>query len=248
MQLPHILKSALILSIICINIFEPCIGALGQTNWSVRIQKLIDSGHPAEAIPLLDSILHAEPNNEGALYARATALEQMEQTQKALKDLNHLIDLDKRSSRIYRLRSHVLAELGKVDAAIQDMNSSLNVADVPKEKFWGLYERGKLWRMKAKNEKACQDLTKALTIMTWPAAYMQRGSAEADLHHYRDAIKDFTAAINTSDSTEINRNSYYSLRASAYRKVGDFKHAEEDAAKAKSNIDTQFGKFFDPME
>jgi len=142
----------------------------------------------------------------------------------------------------------VLAELGKVDAAVADMSSSIAVADTPKEKFWGLYERGKLLRIQAKNEKACQDFTKALTLMTWPAAYMQRGSAEADLHHYPEAIKDFTAAINTAGSTEINKHSYYSLRASAYRKIGDLKHAKEDEAKAKSDIDNQFGKFFDPMQ
>ena len=247
MQLPHILKSALILPIICIHIFEPFVGASGQTNLAVRIQKLIDTGHTTEALPLLDSVLRAEPNNEGALYARASALEQMEQTQKALTDLNHLIDLNKHQSQFYRLRSHVLAELGKVDDAVEDMSTSITLAQTPKEKYWAVYERGKLWRMKGKNEKACQDFTKSLTIMTTPAAYMQRGSAEADMHHYPEAIKDFTAAINTSTPSEINKHSYYSLRASAYRKTGDFKRADEDDAKAKSDIDTQFGKFFDPM-
>ncbi len=94
------------------------------------------------------------------------------------------------------------------------------------------YARGLACSVSGKHERAVEDLSKALALMSQDmdqtnAVYLARGQSMAKLKRYEEAIADFTQFI----SHEPQDMSAYCQRAEAYAALGKTELAEQDNKK-----------------
>jgi tetratricopeptide (TPR) repeat protein len=77
------------------------------------------SGHPEEALKIIDRILTDDENNVAALVVRADAHIRLRELGAAMTDLNHAVVLDPRGLPAQRKRADVLAQLGRYEESIE---------------------------------------------------------------------------------------------------------------------------------
>lgn len=164
-----------------------------------------------------DSIKSAILSQEEFANLRDIVFKSMDTTDftKALKNLNELIKLYPEDYRLYFLRAIVYENLSDFESAISD---SEKVIELEPSFFHGYYLKGELYIGANKSaEKALELFNMCILLGYKPDArfYYNRGIALQELKSYKEAIKDYSKAIELdSNLTEsfINRgNSKLSL-------------------------------------
>eukprot|EP01059_Diplonema_ambulator_P022027 TRINITY_DN366_c0_g1_i9.p2 TRINITY_DN366_c0_g1~~TRINITY_DN366_c0_g1_i9.p2 ORF type:complete len:530 (+),score=190.58 TRINITY_DN366_c0_g1_i9:180-1592(+) len=96
-------------------------------------------GRYNDAVNVLNDILKEDPDNAKALYKRAEVNDLLKRTDKALADLNVILQMKPDSKQAYQLRSKILTKTGDFENAWQDWETLRRIY----EKSTSKYEKGK---------------------------------------------------------------------------------------------------------
>lgn len=175
--------------------------------------------------------LIVEQSTEGHYKSAVKALLMPPDNNRALIHLTKVIDKDpnfkgKQGSAI-SLRGITYFQLGKYQASIADLTTSIEMEDPSKDGLF--YFRGSAYMKIGKYQEAINDLTKAINLSSkdWDkgGSYLARGEAYAHQKKYQMAISDYDESERLSPIPKSLKNSRYDrlgqLREKAYKEIGE---------------------------
>ncbi len=158
-----------------------------------RARILMDRGQEAEAIPVLDGVLKAMPNNPDAYYQRGLAYENLDLPEKALADYVACLKLDDLRTDALNNKAVQLAKLKRYDEAIAAFTE---LVDLDREDFLG-YRNRALCRFDMHDTAgALQDYETALKLNPDDSSsWFQRGNVYLSIDNLDAAESDFSRSL-----------------------------------------------------
>jgi len=155
----------------------------------------------SEALPVLQSILILDPNNEEALYGIGITFAQLKRYPEAINAYNRALKINQNNSDLWNYKGVALFELGKYSEAIDSFTQALGIspndANIEKNKefaFKKLIEQNEQNCLKKSNESLALDWNDKGTV------YFKQGK-------YNDAINAFDQALKiTPNNGNIKNN------------------------------------------
>ncbi len=147
----------------------------------------------ANAIPLLDRVIEASPQNSEAFFQRGVAYENLELAEKALADYDTCLKLDEFRTDALNNKAVQLAKLDRLDEAVAAFTE---LVDLDREDFLGYRNRG-LCRFDQKDYPAAlADYNKAIRLNSDDASsWFQRGNVHLAMNTLTEAESDYSHAI-----------------------------------------------------
>jgi tetratricopeptide (TPR) repeat protein len=195
--------------------------------------------HWDKAIDYFSDDLKTNPNNIEALSYRALSYSFAGKYDEAIVDFNELIILDPQNSSTY-YNNRGLAHLRKKDfnRALEDFDRILQKDSshfaANTNKALALVGTGQMDEALAIYDKLIRN-TPAMNV------YWSRGMLYSSLKQYKEAIADYTTAINLYKPGSCD--AVYHSRGIAYREAGDCDNAVDDFNKA-IKINSHIGTFY----
>jgi len=152
----------------------------------------LNDNKTSEAIEWYTKAIDADKKSPVGYYNRGYTYKYLNELDKALADLGKAIELGPDSAVYYADRSDVYAMQNNSNAALAD--ASKYIALRPND-LQGYYHRGLLFRDKNLYEKAITDFTTAISIGSYPPAYLERGVMYNRTNRDDLALADFNKAI-----------------------------------------------------
>lgn len=188
---------------------------------------LAESGKFDEAVAYLNKAISQNPNDPDLYKYRAMFYLEVKQFPKALQDLNTRLKLHPNEIATIRSRANIYDRLGRPKDVLSDLNLILNLEP---DSYRDLLSRARLLSRLGQHEKALNDCH--ILIRANPLdddGYYYRACEYAALQKWKEAIKDYSVAID--ESPESARASFEG-RAKAYEQLGQLNLAEQDRKKA----------------
>ncbi|MBA4027506.1 MAG: hypothetical protein C0473_04610 [Cyanobacteria bacterium DS3.002] len=188
---------------------------------------LAESGKFDEAVAYLNKAISLDPNDADLYKHRAMFYLEVKQFAKALQDLNTRLKLRPNEIATIRSRANIYDRLGRPKDVLSDLNLILKLEP---DSYRDLLSRARLLSRLGQHDKAlsdCHILIKANPLDD--DGYYYRACEYAALQKWKEAIKDYSVAID--ESPESARASYEG-RAKAYEQLGQLNLAEQDRKKA----------------
>jgi tetratricopeptide (TPR) repeat protein len=143
----------------------------------------------------------------------------------AINFLKKSIEFGFDSGDVYHYKAYTEFKLGLYDAALGDSDKSI---EKDSQKYEYYFLRAKIYNEKNIIDKAEKDYDKALKLNPSFDAFVERGEFFAKHEKYKDAIKNYTAAITLNNqNTEV-----YKQRGYVYQKLNKNEEAEADFEQA----------------
>ena len=139
------------------------------------------------------------PLSANAYRRRADNYYQLGECEKAIEDYTRSIDAGPATGWTYLLRANVLSASGRHEEAINDYDRADGDAIIlrPSIQDVVLHNRGNSKAELGDLQGAIKDYTEAIRLNpTAPQMYYNRGNAQLDLYHFKEASIDFEAASN----------------------------------------------------
>jgi len=147
---------------------------------------------PDVAIPRLQAKLKANPNDQQAMTDLATEFLQVSRPDLAVQLTQHLIQMGDKTAQVYYIDGYAMQQLGKQDAAIDDLE---NAATVDPSNMGVLRELADLYLRANRFTDAERIANRAIKLNpTDEAAYETLGSVQAAEQKYDDARLTFEKA------------------------------------------------------
>jgi len=198
-----------------------------------RAKILMNRGQDADAIPLLDSVLTAMPQNPEAYYQRGVAYQNLNLPEKALADYVACLKLDNLRTDALNNQAVQLAKLKRYDEAIASFSE---LVDLDPEDFLGYRNRGLCRFDMHDNAGALRDYDTALKLNPDdPSSWFQRGKVHLSMNTLDAAESDFSKALELDSEFA---KAWMNRGVVRYRK-GEKSSAADDLTKAQeldSNI------------
>ncbi len=182
-------------------------------------------------ISLWSDVLKKYPMSSRAYQNRAKAHFDNGQYQRAIQDLEMLVNLHPNFVHGYHNRANIFFHLGKYSEALNDYNDTINLLEklpleVQAKYRYALvyYQRGKTALRLGKYEDAVQDFTKFLRWHDDRFGYIERAKAYVHLKGYELAIRDYDHAVELDVKDELA----YSNRANVNSLLGHYDKALAD--------------------
>lgn len=158
-----------------------------------RARILMAQDQTANAIPLLDRVIQATPQNSEAYFQRGVAYETLDLPEKALADYDACLKLDEFRTDALNNKAVQLAKLKRMDEAVAAFTQ---LVDLDREDFLGYRNRG-LCRFDQQNYPgALDDYNKAIRLYPDDASsWFQRGNVHLARNSLTEAESDYTKAI-----------------------------------------------------
>ena len=194
------------------------------------------------AIADLDHWIALEPKNIIAYQRRAAAKYQNKDYLGAIADNDTVISLDRKSASAYAFRAQTKGDMKDYDGAISDYKMA---ASLEKRFPWIYYNDIGIMELGMKNYKdAIEYYSKAIGLKPEPGFYSNRGLVRILIGDYRNAVEDFTAAMNGPEGfnkyiSDMSQARNYKNRADAKKLGGDYKGAIADYDEAL-NLNTTY--------
>jgi tetratricopeptide (TPR) repeat protein len=155
--------------------------------------KLAIAGDMPGAIAKFDEAIIKNPKDGEAYYFRAKAEIELNQSEKAMSDLNHAIEQEQPQALYYYYRGKLFSDSGDQDMAIVDFNNAIKL----KNDFPEAYNyRGVAKAILLKHKEAIEDYDIGIKQNPKLAIlYYNKGTSEAALKNYQGAIVTFTKSI-----------------------------------------------------
>ena len=198
-----------------------------------RARILMAQDQTAQAIPLLDSVIEAIPQNSEAFFQRGVAYETLELPEKALTDYDACLKLDEFRTDALNNKAVQLAKLNRMDEAVEAFTA---LVDLDREDFLGYRNRGLCRFDQQDYPGALDDYNKAIRLNPDDASsWFQRGNVHLAMNSLTEAESDYSKAIDLDpDFAKAWMN-----RGVANYRIGKTALAAEDLTKAQeldSNI------------
>lgn len=166
------------------------------------------------------------PETAPAYFKRARVYFDSEQYDKALKDFDRTLSLDKRHRLAYINRGILHGRVERFDAAVEDFTKAIEL--VERDLIHSYLYRGIAHVNSGRNEKAIEDFEKVINIdPNAEKAYYNRGIAYFNLRRFQEAILDFSRAV----ELDPDYRDAYCNRASAHFELGNLQKAIDDYSK-----------------
>jgi tetratricopeptide (TPR) repeat protein len=158
-----------------------------------RARILMAQDQTASAIPLLDLVIEATPQNSEAFFQRGVAYETLELPEKALADYDACLKLDVFRTDALNNKAVQLAKLKRMDEAVLAFTE---LVDLDREDFLGYRNRG-LCRFDLHDyANAMEDYNKAIGLNPADASsWFQRGNVHLAMNSLTEAESDYSKAI-----------------------------------------------------
>jgi tetratricopeptide (TPR) repeat protein len=185
------------------------------------------------AIAAYSQAISTEPKNAEAYQYRGLTKSMKGDWKGCLEDENAALKLKPKNTEALALRAFANVNLGDAKAANEDFKKleSLDPKDGSKAKpavVQNLISKAKAKTANHDEAGAMKDLNMVLNLdPSSGVAYHERGVANLNLKHYKEAIADFDNAIK-KDRWHNQFGESYELRAKAKRASGDVAGAEAD--------------------
>jgi len=186
-------------------------------------------GYFQESTKYYSKALQLKPNYTAALNNRAQSLIRNKDFQRALNDVNRVIQLNPDNHIYYRNRAIVrlfASDKNGVNGALTDLERSIQLQASPT----AFYIRGEI-KLNWLNDyhSAINDFNKAIQLNPkYALSYESRAAAKTELGDYRSAISDFNIVI----SSYPERPDSYLGRGFALYQLGDLQSSISDFNKA----------------
>jgi tetratricopeptide (TPR) repeat protein len=213
-----------------------------------------DLGNYRQALEDYNRAIELDPEYESFyLHFRGPIHSALGNYHKAIEDFSKIIQTSPKSVYIYSDRASAYAKLGNYKDAIRDYDKAIELDTYDKDSY---YRRGLAYLSLGNPRQAIKDIDKAIKgdmesikfneifidpdtgrknssygkklLENMGMKYMNRGNAYSDLSNYKQAIKDYSKAIELNPKSDI---SYYN-RGIAYYKLGNKNKAISDYSKA----------------
>ena len=136
------------------------------------------------------------PENRTYIAMRADVLAQLEQYQRALQDINHLLHRDPQSAALHYEKGTICLRSGDTICAEQSFVKATEY-DSQNPANWSAL--GLVQLMQDNEEDALQSLSKSIDHGSkWAGDYINRGIIYYRKHNYRGALADYDKAVSLS--------------------------------------------------
>lgn len=198
-----------------------------------RARILMAQDQTASAIPLLDSVIKATPQNSEVFFQRGVAYENLDLPEKALEDYDACLKLDEFRTDALNNKAVQLAKLKRMDEAVAAFTELI---DLDREDFLGYRNRGLCHFDQQNYPGALDDYNKAIRLYPDDASsWFQRGNVHLAMNSLAEAESDYSKAVDLDpDFAKAWMN-----RGVVNYRTGKRTRAAEDLAKAQemdSNI------------
>ncbi|WNJ16088.1 tetratricopeptide repeat protein [Pontibacter sp. G13] len=169
------------------------------------------------ALQAFDLAVKGAPFDPAPLKRRANYFEHFRQFDKALLDLNRVVELvGETDTTILLKRSHILARLNQYEDALRDIDKVLEMSP---NSVSALCQRGNIHQTRNQYLKAAEDFETALEINPQSSlALYHRAALSASTDRYEDALIDLQRVINM----DPDFSDAYNLRGNVYFQTEDF--------------------------
>lgn len=161
---------------------------------------LIKSQHYSEALPVLQSILILDPNNEEALYGIGITFAQFKRYPEAINAYNRALKINQNNSNLWNYKGIALFELGKYSEAIDSFTQALGIspndANIEKNKEFAFK------KLIEQNEQNCLKKSNESLVHEWN----EKGTVLCKLEKYSEAINAFDQALLLYPNDETLKN------------------------------------------
>jgi len=158
-----------------------------------RARILMAQDQTASAIPLLDRVIEATPENSEAFFQRGVAYENLELPEKALADYDACLKLDEFRTDALNNKAVQLAKLKRMDEAVAAFTE---LVDLDREDFLGYRNRGLCRFDQQDYPGALDDYNKAIRLYPDDASsWFQRGNVHLAMNSLTEAESDYSEAI-----------------------------------------------------
>ena len=166
------------------------------------------------------------PENRTYIAMRADVLAQLEQYQRALHDINHLLHRDPQSAALHYEKGTICLRSGDTICAEQSFVKATEY-DSQNPANWSAL--GLVQLMQDNEEDALQSLSKSIDHGSkWAGDYINRGIIYYRKHNYRGALADYDKAVSLSPK---DAQCYYNRGMLRYE-LGDYNRAYDDFTQA----------------
>ena len=161
---------------------------LAQSHYNQAVQ-LQGEGHYEEAIDELNAVIHLDPKNADAYWARGNSFSMNKEYELAIRDLSTAIRLNPTKGVYWRDRGFAYKNTGECNQAITDFTKNIELLDKenigrypPHTDFLTYQGRGECFFMERRYDEAIEDYTRAIVLVesTTPMLISPR-----DLYHLR---------------------------------------------------------------
>jgi len=193
---------------------------------SERANRLANISVTPDKIQDYNERIREFPSDATAYLQRGRAYFELGEYDKALRDFDTVVNIDKKISHAYYSRANVYKAQGKIDQALDDYTTTIKL---DRKNYVALTKRGDLYTDTRQYKQAIEDYTKAIKAdKTWWPAYLGRAIIYKRQKAYPQAIKDFTRTIKfepDDSSLYALRGDIYYIKAKYKRALNDFTHA-----------------------
>lgn len=158
-----------------------------------RARILMAQDQTANAMPLLDNVIAAAPQNSEAFFQRGVAYESLELPEKALADYETCLKLDEFRTDALNNKAVQLAKLKRMEEAVAAFTE---LVDLDREDFLGYRNRGLCRFDQQDYPGAIDDYNKAIKLNPEDASsWFQRGNVHLAMNSLTEAENDYSKAI-----------------------------------------------------
>ena len=150
-------------------------GLVGQSLYNKSVKEL-DKGDTIQSLKLLNELLQDDPKNIKGYFLRAQIFINTNQIDKAISDLDKLLDIEPSNKDALQKRSLAKSMKGDFMGAIEDIDERIKLEPANAKVY---FERGYCDLMRYEWENAIRDYSKAIHFdSVYKDAYAARGFAK----------------------------------------------------------------------
>ena len=193
----------------CLNYLGQYAEAYSAANKALRLNEnlplayvargyaLLRQGNAQAALEELDKAIQLDPKQARAFLVRGQCHEALRTWEKAASDYSQTLGLTTERDALataYQHRSLCYRVLGKLDAALKDIDQALHI--YPEAPLL-LCSRGQVYQAQGQFERALFDMAEALRVLPQaePYYFYRRGLVYFDMRNYERALDDYAEAL-----------------------------------------------------
>jgi tetratricopeptide (TPR) repeat protein len=217
----------------------------GAEEWYAEAHALACWGMARDAIPSYSLAIECEPGHIKAHLGRAVAFQSVAEHARAIDDFDSVID-SSRDLPIAHLAFYGRAvsrhALGQAAGAIADCNEALLRNPELND---AVYVRGTAWKCLGDIDAAVRDMDAVIRAdPNYQQAYVVRAKSRYMQRRWKEAITDFTAAIEWMQGSATTDRECFFLRGLAAQQLGDHRAAIADLSRSIELNPENSGAYF----
>ena len=205
------------------------------------------TGQYPEAIEYYNKALAVDAKYKEAYRMRGIAHSEIKKQANAISDFSLIIQLDDKDDNAYQWRAYVYELIGEREKAISDLTQSIKLSSDDSSSY---DNRARLLAGAGRYKEAIADYCASINVDDNPWTHMYRGQAYEELAQHKEAIDDFSVALeskyfvrhpnreglhNAKSKGEKTMGALvYDKRADCYAAMGQNELAEADRSKGKT--------------